>query len=65
LTVIMVTHDLTSVRRLADRAILLHEGSILADGTPGELLQSDDPQVRYFFQLEVKKSRLVPAMEHL
>jgi phospholipid/cholesterol/gamma-HCH transport system ATP-binding protein len=63
LTVVMVTHDLASVQRLADRAILLHEGAILADGTPRELLESDDPQVRYFFQLEVKKSRLVPAGE--
>ncbi len=56
LTVVMVTHDLTSVQRLADRAILLHEGNILADGSPRELLASDDPRVRYFFQLELKKS---------
>ncbi len=56
LTVVMVTHDLTSVRRIADRAILLHEGRILADGAPAELLESEDQQVRYFFQLEVKKS---------
>lgn len=56
LTVVMVTHDLTSVQRLADRAILLHEGSILADGSPRELLASEDPRVRYFFQLELEKS---------
>jgi len=57
LTVVMVTHDLASVQRLADRAILLHEGNILADGSPRELLESDDPRVRYFFQLELKKSK--------
>jgi len=57
LTVVMVTHDLASVQRLADRAILLHEGNILADGSPRELLGSDDPRVRYFFQLELKKSQ--------
>lgn len=61
LTVIMVTHDLISVQRLADRAILLHEGGILADGSPKELLASDDPRVRYFFQLELKKSRSTTA----
>ncbi|MGH8160893.1 MAG: ABC transporter ATP-binding protein [Gammaproteobacteria bacterium] len=56
LTVVMVTHDLTSVRRIADRAILLDEGRILADGAPAELLESEDQRVRYFFQLKVKKS---------
>jgi ABC-type transporter Mla maintaining outer membrane lipid asymmetry ATPase subunit MlaF len=34
----------------------LHEGNILADGSPRELLASDDPRVRYFFQLELEKS---------
>ena len=61
LTVVMVTHDLASVQRLADRAILLHEGNILADGSPRELLESDDPRVRYFFQLELKKSQSMSA----
>ncbi len=61
LTVVMVTHDLISVQRLADRAILLHEGGILADGSPRELLVSKDPRVRYFFQLELKRSRSVSA----
>ena len=63
LTVVMVTHDLASVQRLADRAILLHEGKVLADGSPRELLASDDPRVRYFFQLELETSRLKSAAE--
>lgn len=61
LSVVMVTHDLASVQRLADRAILLHEGNILADGSPRELLESDDPRVRYFFQLELKKSESISS----
>lgn len=61
LTVVIVTHDLISVQRLADRAILLHEGGILADGSPKELLASDEARVRYFFQLELKKSRSTTA----
>ena len=63
LTVVMVTHDLASVQRLAQRAILIHEGGILADGSPRQLLASDDPHVRYFFQLELRKSRAVSAVE--
>lgn len=63
LTVIMVTHDLMSVQRIADRAILLHDGKILADDAPDKLLQSDDQTVRYFFQLEVKRSHMAQDEE--
>lgn len=65
LTVVMVTHDLASVQRLSDRAILIHEGGILAEGSPRELLASEDPRVRYFFQLELKKSRVAPTEQAL
>ncbi len=57
ITVVMITHDLASVQRLADRAILLFEGGVLADGAPHELLASEDQRVRYFFQLELQRSR--------
>lgn len=63
LTVIMVTHDLVSVQAIADRAILLHEGKILADDAPRKLLESDDQTVRYFFQLEVRKSHAPQEQE--
>jgi len=33
-TILFVSHDLTSVYRLCDRAILLHRGSVLMDGAP-------------------------------
>jgi ABC-type polysaccharide/polyol phosphate transport system ATPase subunit len=33
-TVIFVSHDLTSVYRVCDRAILLHRGRVLMDGSP-------------------------------
>ncbi len=38
--VVTVLHDLTLAARLADRVILLHQGSILADGTPWAALTS-------------------------
>jgi phospholipid/cholesterol/gamma-HCH transport system ATP-binding protein len=49
LTVIMVTHDLTTVQRTADRVILLGDGVILAEGTPLEVAASADPRTRRFF----------------
>lgn len=33
-TILFVSHDLASVYRLCDRAILLHRGSVLMDGVP-------------------------------
>lgn len=49
LTVIMVTHDLATVQRTADRVILLGEGVILAEGSPQEIASSSDPRTRRFF----------------
>jgi len=37
LTVIYVTHDQDEALTVADRAVLLHDGRLLADGTPEEL----------------------------
>ena len=47
---IVVTHDLRSVKALADRVALLHEGKILIEGTFEDLKSSDDPFVSEFLQ---------------
>ncbi|MCK6482545.1 MAG: ABC transporter ATP-binding protein [Phycisphaerae bacterium] len=47
-TGIVVTHDMTSAYKVADRIILLHEGRIVADGPPELFRTSTDPQVRRF-----------------
>ncbi|MEJ2479524.1 MAG: ATP-binding cassette domain-containing protein [Acidihalobacter sp.] len=49
LTVVMVTHDLTTVQRTANRVILLGDGVILAEGTPQEVAASTDPRTHRFF----------------
>lgn len=36
-TVILCTHDLAEAEALCDRVIMLHQGRVLADGTPAEL----------------------------
>ena len=36
-TVLFVSHDLTSVRQLCTRALLLRSGNVVADGTPGDI----------------------------
>ena len=51
LTVILVTHELSSIHSIADRCILLdrESKSILATGTPDELAANPHPRVRRFF----------------
>jgi osmoprotectant transport system ATP-binding protein len=46
LTTVMVTHDMAEAILLADRIVVLGAGQVLADGAPGVLAQTADPQVR-------------------
>jgi ABC-type transporter Mla maintaining outer membrane lipid asymmetry ATPase subunit MlaF len=45
---VVVTHNMSSARRLADRMIMLQDGRIVASGTPEELAVSDHDLVRAF-----------------
>ena len=49
-TSIIVTHDLDSAYRVADRIALLHDGRIHFAGTPDEFRASDDRVVRGFVE---------------
>jgi phospholipid/cholesterol/gamma-HCH transport system ATP-binding protein len=50
ITSIVVTHDLASAYRVADRIAMLHEGRIIFDGTPDQVRRADDPIVRQFVE---------------
>lgn len=47
-TLIVVTHNIPSARRLGDQLVMLHEGRIKARGTVADLERSDDEMVRVF-----------------
>jgi phospholipid/cholesterol/gamma-HCH transport system ATP-binding protein len=47
-TLIVVTHNIPSARRLGDQMIVLHEGRIAARGTPDELAASGNELVQAF-----------------
>jgi phospholipid/cholesterol/gamma-HCH transport system ATP-binding protein len=49
-TAIVVTHDIASARKVADRILMLHEGTFVADVLPDELDSVDDEVVRRFIQ---------------
>ncbi|MCH2160956.1 MAG: ABC transporter ATP-binding protein [Phycisphaerales bacterium] len=50
ITSVVVTHDLVSAFKVADRMVLLHEGRVRAEGTPEEIRKSDDPVVTAFLE---------------
>ncbi len=50
LTVVMVTHDLDSLWRIATRVAILGEGKVLGLGTMPELMASHQPLVREYLQ---------------
>ncbi len=49
-TSVVVTHDMTSAYRVADRIAMLHEGRIRFVGTPDEIQATDDPIVKGFVE---------------
>lgn len=53
MTSIVVTHDLLCAEIIADRAIVLHNGSIIKEGTIDELTSSNDKLLRNFFSSEI------------
>jgi len=49
ITLIVVTHELESIRTIADRAVMFAHGGIAAKGTIAELENSKDPEIYGFF----------------
>jgi len=48
MTVIVVTHEMPSAFRIADRIAMLHKGTFSSVGTKDEIRASQDPRVRHF-----------------
>lgn len=49
-TAIVVSHDISSILRIADRIAMIADGSIIAYGTPEEIRSSGDDRVQAFLQ---------------
>jgi ABC-type polar amino acid transport system ATPase subunit len=51
MTMIVVTHEMGFAREVADRMIFLHEGEIIEEGEPAELLSgAADSRTRTFIE---------------
>ncbi|MCK9594577.1 MAG: ABC transporter ATP-binding protein [Candidatus Omnitrophica bacterium] len=47
-TSIVVTHDMKSAYKIADRIAMLYQGRIIAEGTPSQIQNTDNPVVSQF-----------------
>lgn len=50
-TCIVITHDIPAAFRISDKIAFLHQGTIVADGTPEEVARSDHDIVRAFLRI--------------
>jgi len=49
MTIVIVTHELGSIQMIADRAVMLDAGRVLATGPLEEVRQTDHPKIQSFF----------------
>ncbi|NIA22319.1 MAG: ATP-binding cassette domain-containing protein [Anaerolineaceae bacterium] len=56
-TSIVVTHDMASANKIADRIIMLHEGQIIIDDTPEGVARSNDLRVQSFIHGDASLGR--------
>jgi phospholipid/cholesterol/gamma-HCH transport system ATP-binding protein len=57
-TSIIVTHDMHSAMKIADRIVMLHQGKLVFDGTADDIRASKDPIVHRFVTGEASKEEL-------
>jgi phospholipid/cholesterol/gamma-HCH transport system ATP-binding protein len=57
-TGIVVTHDMASANKVADRIIMLYQGKFIFDGTPDEIAHTGDQRVRRFVEGRASEEEL-------
>jgi phospholipid/cholesterol/gamma-HCH transport system ATP-binding protein len=55
MSVFMISHEVSSILRIADRIIYLEKGAVVFQGTTEEALNSDQPSVTEFFSVPKKE----------
>lgn len=54
-TTVVVTHDMTSAYKIADRIVMLHNGRIIADGDADHIRNHPHPKVQQFINGQVSE----------
>lgn len=63
-TSIVVTHDMASARKIADRMVMLYDGHVIADSDPSSFLHSENPIVQRFVRGEASDEELGHLRRH-
>jgi phospholipid/cholesterol/gamma-HCH transport system ATP-binding protein len=50
MTSIIITHDISSAYKIADKIVMIYEGNIIFNGTPAQIRSSRDPYVQKFIR---------------
>jgi ABC-type transporter Mla maintaining outer membrane lipid asymmetry ATPase subunit MlaF len=58
----VVTHELSSINIITDKAVMLADGKVLATGTLDEVRANSDPVVQGFFRREVPPHEPRPTL---
>lgn len=60
MTIVVVTHEMESVKKIADRVIMLFKGHVAAVGPLEEVMKNQDPMVQQFFERRPDEEKLDP-----
>lgn len=50
MAIVVVTHELLSIERITDRALMLSKGKVIADGPLSEIRKQTHPEINAFFE---------------
>jgi phospholipid/cholesterol/gamma-HCH transport system ATP-binding protein len=64
MAIVVVTHELGSINAIADRAIMLADGRVLAAGTLDAVRAERDPRVQAFFERRALGEHAEPKLLH-
>lgn len=60
-TAIIVTHQMSTITRCADRIIMLYGGKVVFEGTPSEMLKKETPYTKQFVTAEIEGPMKITA----
>lgn len=58
ITSVVVTHDMVSAQKIADRMVMLYDGQVIADGEPGAFQRSENDMVQRFIRGQAEQTDL-------
>ena len=62
-TSIVVTHQMSTIKRCSDKLIMLYGGHIVFRGTPDDLLRQDNPYTKQFVSATIEGPMKIAASD--